>query len=220
MEELDMSRWISAGLAAALMATGAHAAITGGATVSGSAFDAGSVFLCCAAPALVGLNRQESIDVYGWNEEIAKLGAPLAVNWLAATGLPGSIPKGKRVASHGIVFDPPKGKGLEPEVSGFVTFSHPVIGIVTENPELVLSDFLGEPATAFDSTPDRGLEVMDFFSLSMDGLTLTYHFKARHPGDNIRVLTAVPEASTWAMLIAGFGLVGLAARRRKAMVAA
>jgi hypothetical protein len=32
--------------------------------------------------------------------------------------------------------------------------------------------------------------------------------------------TAVPEASTWVMLIAGFGLVGAAARRRQAAVAA
>ncbi|MFZ4382319.1 MAG: PEPxxWA-CTERM sorting domain-containing protein, partial [Sandarakinorhabdus sp.] len=33
-------------------------------------------------------------------------------------------------------------------------------------------------------------------------------------------LTAVPEPATWAMLIVGFGMVGFAARRRKAAVAA
>ncbi len=33
-------------------------------------------------------------------------------------------------------------------------------------------------------------------------------------------LTSVPEASTWAMLIAGFGLVGAAARRRRTAAAA
>lgn len=37
--------------------------------------------------------------------------------------------------------------------------------------------------------------------------------------DNITI-SSVPEASTWAMLIAGFGMVGFAARRRKAAVAA
>lgn len=36
--------------------------------------------------------------------------------------------------------------------------------------------------------------------------------------DNISI--AVPEASTWAMLIAGFGLVGVAARRRRTVIAA
>lgn len=32
--------------------------------------------------------------------------------------------------------------------------------------------------------------------------------------DNLATITAVPEPGTWAMLIAGFGLIGLAARRR------
>ena len=36
--------------------------------------------------------------------------------------------------------------------------------------------------------------------------------------DNVSV-SAVPETSTWAMLIAGFGLVGAAARRRRAVTA-
>ena len=38
--------------------------------------------------------------------------------------------------------------------------------------------------------------------------------------DNILVDSAVPEPSTWLMLIAGFGMVGLAARRRRSSVAA
>ena len=35
--------------------------------------------------------------------------------------------------------------------------------------------------------------------------------------DDVSFNTAVPEAGTWAMLIAGFGLVGAAARRRRAL---
>ncbi len=38
--------------------------------------------------------------------------------------------------------------------------------------------------------------------------------------DGVISITAVPEAATWAMLFAGFGMVGVAARRRKAVVAA
>ena len=34
------------------------------------------------------------------------------------------------------------------------------------------------------------------------------------------VIPGVPEPATWAMLIAGFGLVGAAARRRRPIVAA
>ena len=37
--------------------------------------------------------------------------------------------------------------------------------------------------------------------------------------DNINVAAAVPEASTWAMLIAGFGLVGATMRRRRLVAA-
>lgn len=33
--------------------------------------------------------------------------------------------------------------------------------------------------------------------------------------DNVRVVAAVPEPATWAMLILGFGLAGAAARRRR-----
>lgn len=38
--------------------------------------------------------------------------------------------------------------------------------------------------------------------------------------DNVSVVDAVPEPSTWAMLVAGFGLVGAAARRRRSSVLA
>ena len=38
--------------------------------------------------------------------------------------------------------------------------------------------------------------------------------------DNVSVTSNVPEAATWAMLIAGFGLVGAAARRRQVALAA
>ena len=37
--------------------------------------------------------------------------------------------------------------------------------------------------------------------------------------DNVNVATAVPEASTWVMLIAGFGLVGATMRRRRLVAA-
>ena len=37
--------------------------------------------------------------------------------------------------------------------------------------------------------------------------------------DDVSLTSAVPEASTWAMLIAGFGLVGVSARRRRAVAA-
>jgi hypothetical protein len=38
--------------------------------------------------------------------------------------------------------------------------------------------------------------------------------------DNVSVVASVPEPATWGMMIVGFGMVGVATRRRKAAVAA
>lgn len=37
--------------------------------------------------------------------------------------------------------------------------------------------------------------------------------------DNVKVMAGVPEPTSWAMLIAGFGLIGAAARRRRGLAA-
>jgi len=60
------------------------------------------------------------------------------------------------------------------------------------------------------------LEACDFSSTSFLGNTLRIErWTASDPGDNIRVITAgIPEPASWAMPIAGFGMVGFAARRR------
>jgi hypothetical protein len=53
------------------------------------------------------------------------------------------------------------------------------------------------------------------------GNKVTFRLQASSPGDTFRVITAaVPEPGTWAMLLTGFGLVGLAGRRRSRSVAA
>jgi hypothetical protein len=51
-------------------------------------------------------------------------------------------------------------------------------------------------------------------------LTLTTNNPENWSGLTIGTTGAVPEPASWAMLIAGFGLVGAAARRRRAVVAA
>jgi hypothetical protein len=65
------------------------------------------------------------------------------------------------------------------------------------------------------------------FSVTFTTLTpTTIAFTNGTPfGDNMLGLddvsvTGVPETATWAMLIIGFGLIGVSARRRKAAVAA
>ena len=57
-----------------------------------------------------------------------------------------------------------------------------------------------------------GSLLLDFYSNSADNVGPLL--------DNVLVSQAVPEPASWAMLIAGFGLVGAAARRRRITVAA
>lgn len=55
------------------------------------------------------------------------------------------------------------------------------------------------------------------FSIGGNGLGSNYYFNTSTVSMQV---AAVPEPASWAMLIAGFGLVGAAARRRRAAVAA
>lgn len=64
------------------------------------------------------------------------------------------------------------------------------------------------------------------FTLSLSAGVHTFSFQENddrnfYSGglDNVSLTAAVPEAPTWAMLIAGFGLVGTALRRRTAVAA-
>jgi hypothetical protein len=67
----------------------------------------------------------------------------------------------------------------------------------------------------------RGLESGDSVTISAtDPKTVDIDWTASTPGDYVRILTefspsAVPEAETYAMMLAGLGLVGFAAARRK-----
>jgi hypothetical protein len=72
--------------------------------------------------------------------------------------------------------------------------------------------FVGRTSSSFALTNGTAY-TLSFTGLAVDDRTAFI--------DNVSIATtAVPEASTWAMLLAGFGLVGLAARRRSAAVAA
>ncbi|WP_022679922.1 PEPxxWA-CTERM sorting domain-containing protein [Sandarakinorhabdus limnophila] len=67
--------------------------------------------------------------------------------------------------------------------------------------------------------------VLSFVPTSSGTLSLVFsatgNNDARGPIlDNILVDSAVPEPASWLMLIAGFGMVGIAARRRRSSVAA
>ena len=78
----------------------------------------------------------------------------------------------------------------------------------------------GSPLTAFV------IRQQDVGTISIDSLTATsvafrYSDSAIHSGVNVigQFVAGVPEPATWGLMIAGFGMVGFAARRRTAVAA-
>ncbi len=198
---------------AVLMAGNASAAVVTGSLTGGSA--APGDFQLLVPPFAVGNNNQQDNDtLFAFNE---KQNVLLGSNLVLDQG--GTLMAGTRVASHGVVFDPSGDRTL----IGSVTFDRPILGLIWTTNRLVATDaLLGLPDITYNSPGARGLENRDQPGTSFSGNVLTINdWRASSPGDNLRVLTAaVPEPATWAMMILGFGLVGLAARRRSAGVVA
>ena len=61
---------------------------------------------------------------------------------------------------------------------------------------------------------DEGVAFLSFAQFDQPGFGYAY---SEGDGTVSRIVTGVPEASSWAMMIAGFGVLGLVLRRRHAM---
>lgn len=110
------------------------------------------------------------------------------------------------------VFFDPKCKAA---VYAEITFSNVITGLITTTKALYdTNSVYGISGIDYESVKYTGLEKRDYASFS--GNTLKIHWKAGDPGDHIRVLTAVPEPQTYALLLAGLGAMTLVARRRHA----
>ena len=102
---------------------------------------------------------------------------------------------------------------------GFVTFDAPVLGIVAYTSRLPFSDFLrvgGAPYPGIPAFASRGWEDTEWAQLSADRRTLTFRGFASNPGDQFRIITAVPEPAS--SLLVGLGIAALCARRRNRRV--
>lgn len=87
----------------------------------------------------------------------------------------------------------------------------------------VTSDIFGFPPAFLTDFSITLANVIPGFSIGQGGLGIQSNarftnFTARGSGDFTAAM--VPEPGTWAMLLVGFGMVGFAARRRQAAVAA
>lgn len=121
----------------------------------------------------------------------------------------GVIPAGRRVSSHLVA--------LRPSEIGSISFHTPILAILTSDEDIAQTNLtLGR--LDLDYTPLHGLTTTSANTLAAEGKVLRYDASAA--ADDlviVRVITAaVPEPGTWAMLIAGFGLVGGQMRRRRA----
>jgi hypothetical protein len=198
-------------VAAGLFGLGsAQAAIIGGGLVDGSAFDQGGGFVELSAPiGNVGFNNQQSLNLFAFNElQSILLGSDLGID----IGDTGFIAAGTRISSHYVFFDPL----LAERAVGYVEFDAPILGIITSTGLLAASDWLGDPSANYLSPSHRGLEAADVALVNKflpNMLVVDLH--AITPGDYLRVITAaVPEPETYALMLAGMGLIGLRLRAR------
>ena len=159
-------------------------------------------------------NNLDQTKVYGFDEKAGVgLASDLTVNLGGAASNNGTLAAGTGVSSHYVFFDP---RGTLRAI-GSVTFSHKILGILRTTGSIdATNGTFGLPTVGYVSVAATGLENSDLItSITNGGKTLNYNWNASNPGDHIRVLTAVPEPATWAMMIMGFGLVGGAMRSAK-----
>jgi hypothetical protein len=215
---------VVAALAMVVVAAPASAVITVGTLTGGNYFDLGGAFVVtnAASTPVVGVDVINQTNVYGVNE---RQGVALTSDirfWytdaLTANGPLVDIGIGRKVGSHLIFIDP--AQVPDPAIaSGTVTFSGKILGYRWSRAELdATTGALGASGITYGDLMQ--LETAND-EITFSGNTLTYSFVSRaDSGDFLRVITAVPEPASWAMLVGGFAMVGLAARRRKRTIAA
>ncbi|OYQ31288.1 hypothetical protein CHU93_04395 [Sandarakinorhabdus cyanobacteriorum] len=234
-----MRKFLVAATAALLAAVPANAVIVSGVLTGGNIVTNGGSFQVTNL-AHIQANQVNSTNVLGINErQKVTLGAAQRVinkdlasgttiaNTLAAIApLSTLIAAGTTVNSHLIILDP---AGIQSRnATGSVTFNGRILGIILHDTGRAGANFVstngifGAQGTTY-GTLHSGLDgAPDAYSIGGAGnKTLTFTVSSTAlVGDYVRVITAVPEPRSWAMILTGFGMVGFGLRRRRTAVAA
>lgn len=223
----------AAALPLTLLCGFANASVTGAVTyVNHDTGAPGGTFQYLATPpAAVGKNNININDtVFAFSEKQSTLFGTAPV-----TNLGGPIASSTLVSSYFVYFDP----AASQRIKASLTFSETILGVyfltgtADSSPKGVFhsgtglkgsADNFGLSTVNYQYAAATGLEALDRSSshFSFLGNSLSLDWTASNPGDHIRVLTAapvvtaVPEPESYAMLLAGLGLIGsIVVRRRK-----
>ncbi|MGN6367815.1 MAG: hypothetical protein ACTHN5_06100 [Phycisphaerae bacterium] len=140
---------------------------------------------------------------------------------------PGTIPVGTVVNSYFLHFDPVGKPSTPVTLSGSITFDTPVLGLIALSSTLNGSiGSLGLASTTYASGSDHGMEFApnadgtnDVLTLSADRRTVSFTVTANLNGDELRIVTGVPEAGSLGVVVGGGILLAARRRRRGACIA-
>ena len=186
--------------------------------------EVGGAAVIAEPPANIALNQWESnTEIRGFFERQTVLFSDLALDHVAS-GLvnhesllvPGFVSAGTAVQSY--LFHADSVAGFDALLSGYVVFDQPILGVLITTASMNgTDDFLGRPGVTYGNSPGRRLELppgsLDTFEISADRTRLDFTLKFNLAYDEIRIITAVPEPGSLALLSL-MGFTGMRRRRR------
>lgn len=189
---------------------------------SADIIEVGGAAVLAEPPSNIALNQWESdTEIRGFFERQTVLFSDLALDHVN-TGLvdhesllvPGLVSAGTAVQSY--LFHADSVAGFDALLSGYVVFDTPILGVLIQTASMNgTDDFLGRPGVTYGNSPGRRLELppgsLDTFEISGDRTRLDFTLKFAAAYDELRIITAVPEPGSLALL----SLVGFAGLRRR-----